>query len=447
MILLPKNIQYVLDRITEAGAEAFCVGGCVRDFLLGKEPHDWDLTTSALPEEIIACFSDHTLNTAGLKHGTVTVIIDHQPVEITTYRTESAYSDKRHPDAVHFTRHIEEDLSRRDLTINAMAYHPERGLIDPYSGQHDLKEGRIRCVGDPMLRFSEDALRILRCLRFASQLGFHIDPATQTAAVSLAPSLQEIAVERIQSEWIKLMCGRCPDTVLRQNASILFTFLPELEPMLNCAQETKYHIYDVWEHTLHTLAEAPVKPEVRLALLFHDCGKPAKKTRDAQGIAHFKGHAQQSAKIAASALERLHCANKILHAVVTLVRMHDLTLPLRQIKLKRLLSSLGEVLFFDLMTVMECDSRAHAPAYINTRLTEIGRTRNSAKTLLDAGVCLSLKDLAISGDDLLTIGFPEGEAIGRLLQELLDAVLADQLPNDRDRLLRSAQKRLENRSN
>lgn len=443
MINIPEYIQTAITTLEAFGYSAYIVGGCIRDSLLGLTPGDWDIASSATPEELMECFKGHKLILTGLKHGTVTVVISDHPVEITTFRLDGEYLDSRHPSRVDYSRNIFEDLRRRDFTVNAMAYSQSTGLVDPYGGQKDLKKRLLRCVGSPEERFSEDALRILRCLRFSAQLDFEIEAASSAAANSCRHLIKHISPERIQIELSKTLCHRSSSRVLRENSEIIFTVLPELAPMKNCSQENPFHIYDVWEHSLHAIDCSPELPDVRMALLFHDSGKPEVKTVDSNGTAHFYDHPVISTEYAASALERLRFPKSFLKDVVWLVRHHDQPLPLKTIKIKRYLGDQGPELFFKLLDVMAADISAQAAFVFEERMSNLELTKSEAQKLLDTGRCLRLSDLAIDGQDLLSLGFPENQLIGDTLKELLDLVLHDQIPNDKQRLLLIAKRRRE----
>ena len=429
-----------LEILEENGFEAWFVGGCVRDFLLGLSPGDWDITTSARPEEILRCFAGFRCIETGIRHGTVTVLIEEQPVEITTYRSDGAYRDHRHPEEVKFSRQLEDDLSRRDFTVNAMAYHPERGLVDKYHGVKDLEEKRIRCVGDPDRRFTEDALRILRCLRFSSRLGFSIESATADALRRQKKLLPDISHERVKIELEKLLVGDHAEKILREYFDVLFVILPELAPMKGCTQERPYHCFDVWEHTLHAVGAAPNDPIVRWAVLFHDCGKPGVKTYEPEGVAHFYGHDKESARIADICCERLRFSNREREAVCALVARHGEPLPMPEKRVKRLLGKLGEEQLFRLFALMRGDVSAQSPAVREERLSYLEDCKVLAKKLIEDGQCLTLRDLAVNGNDLLALGFSKNRLLGTALQALLDEVLAGTLPNEKEVLLEEAKK-------
>lgn len=443
MFFLPSYVKTALFLLEEAGHHAYCVGGCIRDSLLNKTPKDWDIATSALPEETLACFSQYQTVDFGTKHGTVGVIIDSQTVEITTFRLDGDYTDSRHPKTVTFTADLTEDLSRRDFTINAMAWREKTGLVDLFGGQDDLHRGVLRCVGQPRLRFTEDALRILRCARFCAQLGFSVEEDTAGAARTCAPLLAHISEERVAAELSLLLCGAFAEQALRSFADVLFVRLPALHAMTDCTQENPYHIYTVWEHSLHAIGKSPKNLAVRLALLFHDSGKPAMKTMDARGIAHFYRHAEKSEEIARDCLTQLRFPNKLVHRVCRFIALHDQILPIKKIKLKRLLGELGAEDFFALLDVIGADISAQAPFVIAPRLILLEQTRGQAQELFQAGACLRLTDLAVNGRDLQELGVPSGAKLGELLQDLFELVLLEQVENTRERLLQLVKRRME----
>jgi len=429
---IPDYVRVVLETLEAAGYEAWCVGGCVRDSLLGRVPEDWDVTTSALPEETMAVFRDHAIPT-GLKHGTVTVRAEHRSVEVTTYRLDGVYSDHRRPDSVAFTASLEEDLARRDFTVNAMALGLRGELRDPFEGQEDLKRRVLRCVGDPDRRFREDALRMMRGLRFAAVLGFSIDPATGDSIQRNRALLQEIAVERIQVELLKLLQGPGAAEVLRAYPEVLGAFWPELLPMVGFDQRNRHHCYDVWEHSLHALEAVPADPVLRCAALLHDIGKPACFTVDEAGVGHFYGHGAISRDLADRMLRRLKCANAFREAVVRLVDWHDRNIPRTDKSIRRALRALGEEDLRRLIALKRADNLAQAPAYRDRQL-ELDQAEAILEKLLAEDACFSLRQLAVDGNDLLRLGI-RGPAIGRDLNILLDRVVNGDLPNKRSVLL------------
>lgn len=430
----PKQVLRLIELLQEHGYEAYAVGGCIRDSLLGRVPNDWDLACSALPEQIMEALSSYHVLPTGLKHGTVTVMIDGMAVEITTYRVDGTYSDGRHPDAVSFSRSLTEDLARRDFTVNAIAYHPEEGLVDPYNGLHDLHSRTLRCVGTPALRFQEDALRILRALRFASTLGFTVEKKTSYAIFQQKNLLTQVSEERIQVELCKLLCGKDAERVLRKFREVIAVFLPEIVPMAGLEQHSPYHIYDVWEHTLHAVSAIPPEPKLRLAILLHDIGKPRCFSIDSKGIGHFYGHQNLGAEMAENILTRLRFSREIIDTVSTLVKYHDVSITDDEIRVKRWLNRLGEPLFRMLLEVNRADTVAHSPAAA-LRMEMINREAIVLEKILSERSCFQLKDLAVNGQDLLAAGIPEGPEVGRKLHELLDAVLEGHCPNERGPLL------------
>lgn len=437
MAKAPKYVWAVLEALEAAGYEAWCVGGCVRDTLLGREPEDWDVTTSALPEEIMAVFGSHAFPT-GLKHGTVTVRSQHQSVEVTTYRVDGTYHDHRRPDSVAFTRSLEEDLARRDLTVNAMAMDLRGTLRDPFGGQADLKAGILRCVGDPDRRFQEDALRILRVLRFAAVLGFSIEPGTATAIHQNRELLRDIAAERVQVEFFKLLQGKDAAAVLREYPDVVGVFWPEVLPMVGFDQKNFHHCYDVWEHTLHVVDWIPGDPVLRCAALLHDIGKPNCFTADEKGLGHFYGHPAISRDLADGMLRRLKCSNELRETVTRLVEWHDRDIPRTDRGVRKALNVLGEEDLRRLILVKRADNFAQAPQFWD-RQVEIDKAEDILDRLLAEDACFSLKQLAVNGKDLTEMGL-SGPAVGRALNTLLERVVDGGLPNERVALLEAVKK-------
>lgn len=433
--------NHALLRLEEAGFEAWLVGGCVRDRLMGKTPHDYDITTSAKPDEVMAVFHNHRVLETGLKHGTVTLLCDHVPLEITTYRAESSYSDHRHPDKVSFTGSLREDLARRDFTMNAIAMDARGNVCDPFHGARDIAEGFIRCVGDPERRFEEDSLRILRALRFASRLGFSVEENTKKAMEHCAGHLSYVSPERIFTEITKLLCGSFVRPVLMEYIKTIGAAVPELLPMEGFDQRNYHHIYDVLEHTARVVEKVPPQTHLRLAALFHDAGKPRCFTLDAAGVGHFYGHAEISREIAEGVLVRLRCDNATRAAVDQLIRYHDSPIECTERAVRKALRRLTPEGFRDLIALKRADNLAQSPAY-QERQRECDRLEAMAEEILSQSRCFCLRDLAVNGNDLMALGFRAGPQMGQLLEWLLEEVVAERLPNEQEVLLKEAEKQM-----
>ena len=434
-IQLPEKVNRIIMTLQSHGYEAYAVGGCVRDSFLGRVPGDWDITTSAMPEETKALFS-HTFDT-GIEHGTVTVLLDKEGFEVTTYRVDGKYEDSRHPTEVTFTRNLREDLLRRDFTINAMAYNDEDGLVDIFGGMEDLKKGVVRCVGHACARFSEDALRILRGIRFAAQLGFVMDEETREGMRKLAPTLKNISAERIQVELVKILMSDRPD-LLRDawELGITNVFLPEFDRMMETEQETPHHMYNVGEHTLHAIANVRPDKILRLTMLLHDMGKPALKTVDEDGVAHFKKHPVESEVIARNILRRLKFDNDTLHKVARLVYYHDYRMPAQAKNVRRAMNKIGEDIFPYYMEVRRADVLAQSMYLREEKLRNLDGVEARYREITEAGQCVCLKDLAISGRDLIEAGMSPGKEIGERLQEMLKLVIEEPELNTKEELLK-----------
>lgn len=439
---LPPQIEKALAILNGGGFEAYVVGGCVRDCLLGRVPLDWDVATGATPDEIKLCFSGLRIVETGLKHGTLTVLIDGMPIEITTFRVDGKYSDNRRPDSVEFTRDLKSDLSRRDFTINALAYHPEKGIVDYFGGQNDLNARRIVCVGDAYARFSEDALRIMRAARFASTLGFSVEERTKTAMHKLSASLLNVSAERIAAELNKAVAGEYIADALLSHTKIFTAIIPELIPMIGFDQHTKYHHLDVWNHTVETVMAAPDDLILRLTMLFHDIGKPKAFTLDEQGIGHFYGHAQISSAIADAVLERLHYDGATRKQVTYLIKHHcDFISPEPKL-LKRLLNRMGEDTLSRLIAVKRADCMGQAYEFAEQREEALKRIERGLAEIISENQAFSLKDLAINGNDLLAIGFKPGKKLGDALEMLLQLVIDEKIENEYNALIASAKSML-----
>ena len=438
MINLPEQVRRALARLEAAGHEAFVVGGAVRDYVRGADTGtDWDITTSALPEETETIFSGYRVIEAGMKHGTVTVLLDGEPLEITTYRVDGGYSDHRHPDEVRFTRSLREDLRRRDFTMNAMAYSPRTGVVDPFGGQADLAAGVVRCVGEPDRRFQEDALRILRALRFASALGMGIHPDTARAARDSRTLLTSVAAERVRVELTKLLCGADAERVLLEFPDILSVPLPEIGAMVCFDQHNPHHDRDVWAHTAAVTAAIPAQPVLRWAALLHDVGKPPCFSLAEDGVGHFYGHAAESARMADGILRRLRFDTDSREEIVRLIRYHDLPIQPERRPVKRLMNKLGPDTVRRLIELHKADTRGQA-ALCAGRIAEYDAVAAVLDEILNEKECFSLRDLAVNGTDMMSIGLA-GRDIGRALNACLTAVMEEKLPNERAALLEYAE--------
>lgn len=431
---MPKNVDTAINLLQSAGFEAYAVGGCVRDSLLGKTPNDWDITTSAKPEDMKSVFINFHCIDTGIKHGTVTVVIDGEPLEITTFRLDGEYEDNRHPKSVTFTSNLGADLGRRDFTVNAMAYSKMTGTVDLFGGQNDLKNKIIRCVGDPDRRFNEYALRILRALRFASALDFEIEEKTAQSLLKNRALLGNISEERIAKELLKLVCGKGAKRILTDFAPVLFEILPELQPMYKNSHDNPHHCYDIYEHTLIAVESIDPEPTLRFAMLLHDCGKPAVKKFDENGVAHFYGHQRISAEISAQILARLKVSNKFRDEILFLVSNHDRwELYENTEKMPRYLSKFGLDGVLKLLKVMRADVLAQSPEY-RYRLDQIADAEEIAKNLAAQKPCLSLSELQINGRTLMDIGIPQGRKLGAVLAQLLDEVIDGVTKNTQEAL-------------
>ena len=425
---IPNSVLELINTLEEAGFETWVVGGCVRDHLMGNVPHDYDCCTAAEPEQMQALFADRQLVLAGLKHGTVGVVTEAGVVEITTFRTEGGYLDSRHPDWVKFVRDVKEDLARRDFTVNAMAYSPRRGLCDPFGGQADLKNGLLRAVGDPVLRFREDALRILRGLRFAARFGFQIEEATRTAMHTEIAGLDTLARERVLTELEGFLLAATARDIL-DGAELLFRVIPELAPQLGFDQKNPHHEHDIFTHTAMVVERAPKEPILRMAALLHDLGKPATFSLDEKGVGHFYGHAGLGAKMAEDILRRLKCSNALRDEVTWLIAHHMDRFPCEEKSARRCLSKHGLPRMERLTRLQMADFGGKVD---DGDLDEWLRLLREVDAREGA---LTLKTLAVKGKDLIGLGIAPGKQVGELLNRLLSMVLAGELPNQREALL------------
>ena len=440
VIQIPEKVNKIIKRLQEHGYDAYAVGGCVRDSLLGRIPADWDITTSAKPMEVKALFK-RTVDT-GLQHGTVTVLLDKEGFEVTTYRIDGEYEDSRHPKEVIFTGKLEEDLKRRDFTINAMAYNDREGLVDVFGGARDLKQQVIRCVGEPRERFTEDALRILRAVRFSAQLGFMIEEDTAKAAGELAHTLNKISAERIHTELVKLLLSPHP-AYLRTAWELGITkiVLPEFDAMMQTQQNNPHHCYSVVEHTLKALETVPGDRILRLALLFHDMGKPEKRSTDEAGIDHFYGHQQVSADIARKVMRRLRFDNDTLDKVTKLVLWHECPWECNGYSVRRVLCRIGPQLFELLLGMRKADVLAQSTYRREEKLEKLEQSRELYEEIMKRRDCISLKTLAVSGRDLIEAGMKPGKGLGETLERLLELVLREPEKNTKEYLLSRIEER------
>lgn len=450
-IELPKQVKQIIDTLQEHGYEAYAVGGCVRDAMLGRVPQDWDITTSAHPQQVKALFR-RTIDT-GIQHGTVTVLLDKEGFEVTTYRVDGAYEDGRHPTEVSFTASLKEDLKRRDFTINAMAYNEKEGLVDLFCGAEDLERGLIRCVGVAKERFSEDALRILRAFRFSAQLNFTIEEETLAAARELADTLRKISAERIYAELTKLLVSGHPERLLTAyECGVTNVILPEFDRMKETLQRHPAHYADVGVHSLDTVCftsrtseyagDGKYSPEefryLRLAALLHDVGKPECRDTDEAGVDHFHGHAEAGAELAKKILRRLKSDNATIDTVFRLVRWHTYPFVAEERPIRRAMHKIGSDLFPLLMELRRADLAAHAEPYRSKGPEDLQKVWQIYTGIKQREECTSLKDLAINGSDLIAAGFAPGKELGEVLNRLLLAVIEEPEKNKKNTLLELA---------
>ena len=437
---MPSNANVIIHALQDAGYKAYIVGGCVRDSVINRFPHDWDICTSARPKQILEVFKGYRVIETGLQHGTVTIVIDGEQYECTSFRIDGVYSDNRRPDSVTFIDDLTEDLRRRDFTINAMAYNDEEGLIDPFDGIGDIKRGIIRCVGNAADRFSEDALRILRAIRFAAQLSFVIEDNTSSELNRQKGSLVNVSAERIASEFNKIVISDRFTGMLMKYLNVFEQFIPEFKAMYNFPQNNPHHIYDVLIHTFYTVISCQNDLILRLAALFHDIGKPHSYQDEADGIRHFVGHNIVGADMTDKIMRRLKYDNNTRNAVVQLVLYHDSSFIAKPSAVKRWLNKVGEIQLKRLIDLRRADIEGQRVFYDREKMRKIDDFADVLNQVLEEQQCFSLKDLAINGDDLIALGFVPGKKLGEVLTGLLNSVTDDALPNDKETLLKEAQK-------
>lgn len=437
---LPIKVKTIIDTLETAGHEAYAVGGCVRDSILGRVPQDWDITTSARPEQVKELF-ERTIDT-GIRHGTVTVLLEREGFEVTTYRIDGEYEDARHPKEVIFTGNLVEDLKRRDFTINAMAYNEKEGLVDVFDGIGDMQRKVIRCVGEAEERFTEDALRMLRAVRFGAQLGFSIEKKTRDAIVKLAPSLKKISAERIQAELVKLLVSDHPGEVRTlYETGISREIFPWLDEMMDTPQNNPHHCYNVGEHTIHTLESIEADKVLRLTMLFHDMAKPLCKSVDDKGVYHFKGHPGESARMAKQVMRKLKFDNDTIDKVTSLVLWHDDNPPVTPANIRRAIWRIGPRQFPDIFLVKRADTMGKSGYQREEKLAYIDAYERQYQKIMEAKECISLKMLAVTGADLIAAGMKPGREIGEGLEYLLQLVLEHPEYNTREILLEKLSER------
>ncbi|WP_303836650.1 CCA tRNA nucleotidyltransferase [Ruminococcus flavefaciens] len=433
------NTEKILTELEDHGFEAYMVGGCVRDSILGRLCNDVDITTNALPEQMLAVFSGYKVIPTGIKHGTVTVLCGGESFEITTYRIDGEYTDHRRPDEVRFTADIADDLGRRDFTVNAVAMDRHGNIVDPFGGRADMDAGIIRCVGVPQERFSEDALRILRAVRFSSQLGFAVDKATADAVHGMREQLADISRERVRDELDKLICGENAVNVLLEYSDVITAVIPEFEPSIGLDQRSPYHRYSVWEHTVRALGTAPKENmKLRRALLYHDIGKPACMKLDETGRGHFKQHDRVGAEMAAAIMKRLHYDNKTIAYTTALIANHSKKLRSKA-DVKKMMFRIGDELFLELMEMKKCDNSAKNE-FVLEEISLFDRLKELGREVIANDECRSIRGLAVTGSELVQLGL-KGAEIGEIQKEMLGLVIEEQLPNSRDELLKYAEQR------
>lgn len=436
-IICPDYINTAFRLLEQSGFKAYAVGGCVRDSLMGKAPDDWDMTTSSTPEETMLVFKNYRVIPTGIKHGTVTVIIDGNNIEITTMRVDGEYHDNRRPDTVCFTTQIEKDLSRRDFTVNAMAYNHTDGLIDIFGGQEDLKVKTIRCVGNPDTRFNEDALRIIRALRFASVLDFEIEKETTDSIFRNVILINNVAKERVRVELVKLLCGKAAERLLADYKEIIFSIIPELRPLDGFPQNTPYHIYDVWTHTVKVVANVINTPELRVSALLHDIAKPDCLKIDEKGTAHFKDHPEMSSEKSIEILKNLRFSNVFIDQVSKIILLHDMYPDGNKSTIARFCSKYSPEIIMQTLQLMRADTAGKNPALAEKQISAYNLAQTQIKEIIASKLCIRLSDLNINGDELRKEGFI-GKEIGSVLNALLELVIDEKIANEKDILLFAA---------
>ncbi len=437
-MILPENVKNIIETLEANGYEAYAVGGCVRDTLLSRMPEDWDVTTSAKPEEVKALFP-HTIDT-GIQHGTVTVMMNHVGYEVTTYRIDGEYEDARHPKEVTFTSNLIEDLKRRDFTINAMAYNDRTGLVDEFGGMGDLERGIIRCVGNPMDRFSEDALRMLRAVRFAAQLGFSIEEGTKEAIRKKASTIAKVSVERIAVELVKMISSNHPEEIkTAYELGLTGVFMPEFDVAMRTGQHNIHHMYTVGEHIIVSMQHVRPEKNIRLIMLFHDMAKPIVKTTDEEGVDHFRGHTQGGADMAKRILRRLKFDNATIEFVALMVKHHD-DRPETPKGIRRMFSAIGLENVPMMLEIKRADLLAQSTYQREEKLALVDSFEEAYRECVANNSCLQKKDMSVSGSDLIAMGMKPGKEMGQIIDRLFEAVIENPQMNEREKLLELAHK-------
>ncbi len=437
-IALPKNVKTVIECLEKNNFEAYIVGGCVRDSILGLTPHDWDICTNAKPQQMKQCFEKFNTFDSGIKHGTISVVIDKQVYEVTTYRIDGEYTDNRHPESVTFTNDITKDLARRDFTVNAMAYSELNGVVDPFCGKEDLSNGIIRCVGNPDERFNEDALRIIRALRFASVYDLKIEKNTSDSIFKNAHFLSNIAVERIATEFNKLLCGEGAENILNAYRDVISVFMPEIKPTFDFEQYSKHHDKDVWRHTTRTVSSIEKNPILRMTMLLHDIGKPEACEMGENGYCHFIGHPKISEEKADAILHRLKYSTDFIETCLLLIKYHDVRYNGTKKQMKHIMSAIGEKNAEYLIKVQRADILGQSEYMREEKLSKLDKAGKVYQEVLADKECFTLKQLAVNGNDLIKAGITDGKTIGRILSLLLDLVIEEKIINEKSQLLQKA---------
>ncbi len=440
-INIPEEVNFILKKLQDNGFEGYLVGGCVRDSIMGNTPHDWDICTNAKPEQTQACFSEYNTIDVGKKHGTIGVIMHGGIYEITTYRVDGEYEDNRHPQSVEFTSNIKDDLSRRDFTVNAIAYNESNRLVDPFGGREDITKKLIKCVGNPIDRFGEDSLRILRGMRFASRFGFDIETRTAKAVHDCKSLLHNVANERIREELIGILCGKSVEQILNEYRDVIAEIIPEITPCFDFEQRTPHHCYDVYRHIVHSVGVIEPDPLLRMTMLMHDIGKPQACTTGYEGRRHFKGHPKISAQIADRVLKRLRFSNAFIADCLKLTEYHDVRFSGNKRTVRRILGKIGRENMERLFKIQYADTMSQSDYNREQKLSNIETAKNHLDEIIRDNECFSLKQLAVNGSDLIEIGITNGKEIGDTLNYLFEKVLNEELENDRQALINAVKNR------